>query len=178
MSRIGKLPIKIPENIKLSIKDNSLTFDNGKVNKKYNLSDGIIAELSDAQLKLSAIDKANPSSSRNIGMDRSNIKNIVFGMQSGFKTVLEVNGVGYKAAVDKSILILTLGYSHEIFYAIPKGIDVSIEKPNLVIISGQDKILVGQVAAEIISFRSPEPYKGKGIKVAGKPILRKEGKKK
>jgi len=178
MSRIGKLPIKIPENIKLSIIDNSLTFDNGKAKKNYSLSDGIVAELSDAQLKLSAIDKTNPDSSRNIGMDRSNIKNIVFGMQSGFKTVLEVNGVGYKAAVDKSILILTLGYSHEIFYAIPKGIDISIEKPNLVIISGQDKILVGQVAAEIISFRSPEPYKGKGIKVAGKPILRKEGKKK
>jgi large subunit ribosomal protein L6 len=113
-----------------------------------------------------------------IGMDRSNIKNIVSGMSVNFKTILEVNGVGYKTAIDKSTLILTLGYSHDIFYVLPKGIWITLEKPNLIIISGDDKILVGQVASEIISFRSPEPYKGKGIKKFGKSILRKEGKKK
>jgi large subunit ribosomal protein L6 len=111
-------------------------------------------------------------------MDRSNIKNIVQGLQEPFKTVLEINGVGYKAAVDKGVLMLTLGYSHEIFYALPKGISAAFEKPNLIIISGDDKVLVGQIASEIISFRKPEPYKGKGVKIFGKQILRKEGKKK
>ena len=113
-----------------------------------------------------------------IGMDRSNIKNIVNGLQEPFKTILEINGVGYKAAVEKEVLILTLGYSHEIYYALPKGITASFEKPNLIVLNGSDKVLVGQVASEIISFRKPEPYKGKGVKIAGKQILRKEGKKK
>ena len=111
-------------------------------------------------------------------MDRSNIKNIVQGLKESFKTTLEINGVGYKAAVDKGVLMLTLGYSHEIFYALPKGITAAFEKPNLIILSGDDKVLVGQVASEIISFRKPEPYKGKGVKIFGKQILRKEGKKK
>ena len=113
-----------------------------------------------------------------IGMDRSNIKNIVQGMQVPFKTILEINGVGFKTNVDKGILILTLGFSHEIFYAIPKTVSITPEKPNLLIISGEDKVLVGQTVAEIIDFKGTEPYKGKGIKVKGKAIIRKEGKKK
>ena len=113
-----------------------------------------------------------------VGMDRSNIKNIVQGMITPFKIILEINGVGYKASVTKNLLVLTLGYSHDIVYALPKGITAAFEKPNMVIITGDDKVLVGQIAAEIISFRKPEPYKGKGVKIAGKAILRKEGKKK
>ncbi len=178
MSRIGKLPIKIPQDIKVSLYDNQISFDNGKMKKNYNISSGIVVDFSDNQIKLSVSDKSNSDLSMKIGMDRSNIKNIVFGMSVGFKTVLEVNGVGYKTALDKSVLILTLGYSHDIFYVLPKEISVTLEKPNLVVVSGDDKVLVGQVASEIISFRAPEPYKGKGIKKFGKPILRKEGKKK
>jgi large subunit ribosomal protein L6 len=178
MSRIGKLPIKIPQDIKVSLYDNQISFDNGKIKKNYNISSGIIVDFSDNQIKLSVSDKSNSDLSMKIGMDRSNIKNIVSGMSVGFKTVLEVNGVGYKTALDKSVLILTLGYSHDIFYVLPKEISVTLEKPNLVVVSGDDKVLVGQVASEIISFRAPEPYKGKGIKKFGKPILRKEGKKK
>jgi len=178
MSRIGKLPIKIPQDIKVSLHDNQVSFDNGKIKKNYNISSGIVVDFSDNQIKLSVSDKSNSDLSMKIGMDRSNIKNIVSGMSVGFKTVLEVNGVGYKTALDKSVLILTLGYSHDIFYVLPKEISVTLEKPNLVVVSGDDKVLVGQVASEIISFRSPEPYKGKGIKKFGKPILRKEGKKK
>jgi len=178
MSRVGKLPVIIPDNIKVSVDKNIVTFDTGKVKKTYQLSLGVKAEIVDKQIKLSAIDKSIPDISMFVGMNRSNIKNLVAGLQTAFKTVLEINGVGYKASVDKSVLNLTLGYSHEIMYALPKGITAAFEKPNLIILTGDDKVLVGQAAAEIISFRKPEPYKGKGVKVFGKQILRKEGKKK
>jgi len=178
MSRVGKLPVSIPDNIKVTVDKDIITLDSGKAKKSYRVSLGVGVELLDKQIKLVAIDKTIPDISMFVGMDRSNVKNIVLGLKTGFKTTLEINGVGYKASVDKSVLILTLGYSHEIFYALPKGITAVFEKPNLIIISGDDNILVGQVAAEIISFRKPEPYKGKGVKVFGKKILRKEGKKK
>lgn len=178
MSRIGKLPINIPNNVKISIVDNIITFDNANIKKTYQVSGGVKIELTNKQIKLTAINKSIHDISMFIGMDRSNIKNIITGLQSPFKTILEINGVGYKALVENRLLILTLGYSHEIFYSLPLGINAVFEKPNLVIIYGNDKVLVGQVAAEIISFRKPEPYKGKGVKVFGKQILRKEGKKK
>ncbi len=178
MSRVGKLPVIIPENIKVTIDKTVITFDTGKIKKTYQVNSLVKAEFIDKKIKLSAVAKDNGTSPMFVGMDRSNIKNLVAGLNIPFKTTLEINGVGYKAAVDKSILTLTLGYSHEIFYGLPEGITAVFEKPNLVIISGDDKVLVGQVAAEIISFRKPEPYKGKGVKVSGKSILRKEGKKK
>ena len=178
MSRVGKLPVQIPDNIKISIDNGVVSFDAGKTKKTYQVSNGVKVEFADKQIKVSAVDKSIPDISMFVGMDRSNIKNIVAGLQTPFKTTLEINGVGYKASVDKGVLSLTLGYSHEILYALPQGINAAFEKPNLIIISGEDKVLVGQVAAEIISFRKPEPYKGKGVKVLGKAILRKEGKKK
>jgi len=178
MSRVGKLPVVVPDNIKVSLNGNVVSFDNGKVKKTYEVSFGVKVQLEDKTIKLAAADKNIPDISMFVGMDRSNIKNIVEGLNKGFKTTLEINGVGYKASVEKGVLVLTLGYSHEIFYALPKGVTAAFEKPNLIIISGDDKVLVGQVAAEIISFRKPEPYKGKGVKVFGKKILRKEGKKK
>lgn len=178
MSRVGKLPVIIPDNIKVTVNKNVISFDAGKVKKTYTVSPNVAVTVADNQIKLAATDKTIPDISMFVGMDRSNIKNIVTGLKAGFKITLEINGVGYKAAVDKNILVLTLGYSHEIFYALPAGITAAFEKPNLVIISGDDNVLVGQVAAEIISFRKPEPYKGKGVKIFGKKILRKEGKKK
>ena len=178
MSRIGKLPVNISDSIKVVIEKGIILFDSGKVKKSYQLSSGVKADFSNNQIKVSAINDSVPKISMFVGMDRSNIKNIVAGLQTPYKSTLEINGVGYKASVDKGVLALTLGYSHEIFYALPRGIEAAFEKPNLVIISGDDKVLVGQVTAEIISFRKPEPYKGKGVKIAGKKILRKEGKKK
>lgn len=178
MSRVGKLPVKIPENIKVAVDKSTISFDNGKAKTTYKVSPKVKIEFSDAQIKLLADENAPSDISMFIGMDRSNIKNIVAGLQEPFKTVLEINGVGYKALVDKEVLILTLGYSHEIYYSLPKGITAVFEKPNLIILTGSDKVLVGQVASEIISFRKPEPYKGKGVKIFGKQILRKEGKKK
>lgn len=178
MSRVGKLPVTIPESIKVSISGDIINFDNGKIKKSYKVSKGVKVELVDKTLVFTAIDKNIPDISMFVGMSRSNVKNIVSGLQTPFKTVLEINGVGYKASVDKGILSLTLGYSHDILYALPQGVTAAFEKPNLVVLTSEDKILVGRVASEIISFRKPEPYKGKGVKIAGKQILRKEGKKK
>ncbi len=178
MSRVGKLPVIIPDNIKVTVSKNEITFDSGKAKKTYEVNQKVKVDFADKKIQLSAINKEDSDSSMFVGMDRSNIKNIVAGLQSPFKTTLEINGVGYKAAVDKGILTLTLGYSHEIYYSLPQGISAAFEKPNFIVITGDDKVLVGQVAAEIISFRKPEPYKGKGVKISGKAILRKEGKKK
>ncbi|HLD76831.1 MAG TPA: 50S ribosomal protein L6 [Rickettsiales bacterium] len=178
MSRVGKLPVVVPDNIKVAINDNIVTLDNGKLKKEYAVSTGVKVSFVDKKIKLEAINKKTPKISMFVGMDRSNIKNIVQGMNTPFKVTLEFNGVGFKAAVTKNLLALTLGFSHDIVFALPKGIAAAFEKPNFIVISGDDKVLVGQIAAEIISFRKPEPYKGKGVKIAGKAILRKEGKKK
>jgi len=178
MSRVGKLPVIVPDSIKITTNKGVVMFDSGKITKTYKVSSGVEVEFVDKQIRIFAQNVSTPNISMFVGMDRSNIKNIVEGLKDNFKTTLEINGVGYKASVDKGNLILTLGYSHEIFYAIPKGITAIFEKPNLIVISGDDNVLVGQVAAEIISFRKPEPYKGKGVKIFGKKILRKEGKKK
>ena len=178
MSRVGKLPVAIADSIKVTINGRVIGFDNGKTKKEYTLSEGVQAVLEEKELKLSAIDKKIPKISMFVGMNRSNINNIVSGMIKDFETVLEINGVGYKASVQGNLLILDLGYSHEIVYAIPKNIKAVYEKPNLIRITGDDKVLVGQIAAEIIAFRKPEPYKGKGVKKQGQTILRKEGKKK
>lgn len=178
MSRVGKLPVKIPEAIKVSLNADILEFDSGKEKRNYKLSPAVKAEIIDGEIKLTAKDNKIPDASMFVGMNRSNIQNIVTGLTSGFTTTLEINGVGYKATVNGNILVLTLGYSHDIYYAIPQGITAKFEKPNFIVISGQDKVLVGQVASEIISFRKTEPYKGKGVKIKGQRILRKEGKKK
>ena len=178
MSRVGKLPITVPDSIKVAVKGSAIELSAGNNKKTYELSFGVAAAFAEGKIKISAKDESVPSISMFVGMDRSNLNSIVAGLTNPFKTTLEVNGVGYKVAVNKDMLTLTLGYSHEIIYKLPAGITAVFEKPNLIVISGNDKVSVGQVAAEIISFRKPEPYKGKGIKVFGKAILRKEGKKK
>jgi len=177
MSRVGKLPVKLPQGIKVDIKGSVLNFDNGNVIKSYRVMPSI--EVLRCQNDLKLVKKSDSTGCSNqIGMDRSNIKNIVLGMQIPFKIILEINGVGYKVMIDDRAAILSLGYSHEIYYVLPINVKLCFEKLNLVILSSDDKILVGQVASEIISFRKPEPYKGKGVKVFGKAIIRKEGKKK
>jgi len=178
MSRVGKIPVVIPDNVKVSQSGDTLEFSCENEKVSYSLSSGIGAEVSEKSVKLVVVNDSIPDITMFLGMNRSNINNIVNGLSKGFKVVLEVNGVGYKASVDKRVLVLTLGYSHEIYYSLPNGINATIEKPNLIVISGKDKVLVGQVSSEIISFRKPEPYKGKGVKIQGKKILRKEGKKK
>jgi large subunit ribosomal protein L6 len=177
MSRVGKLPVAIPEQIKIQVTDKEVKFDNGKLNRVYHVRPNVEVNYADNQIKLTA-KNGNKSYSIDVGMDRSNINNIVSGMMKPFEILLEVNGVGYKASVNQRMIILTLGYSHEIFYSLPEAVTAVFEKPNIIRLTSYDKILVGQVASEIIAFRKPEPYKGKGVKIAGSKILRKEGKKK
>ena len=112
------------------------------------------------------------------GTARSRVQNLVVGVSDGFKKELEISGVGYRALVQGRDLVLQLGFSHDVIYPIPEGIEIKCEKPTLVSVSGMDKQRVGQVAAEIRNFRKPEPYKGKGVKYADETIVRKEGKKK
>lgn len=178
MSRVGKLPVSIPDSVKVNLNSDILEFDSGKVKTTYKISPGVLVKIVDSQIKLSAAPNSASNTPMFVGMNRSNIQNIITGLTEGFKTTLEINGVGYKAVVNGNILVLTLGYSHDIYYAIPDAITATFEKPNLIVITGNDKVLVGQVASEIIAFRKTEPYKGKGVKIQGQRILRKEGKKK
>jgi large subunit ribosomal protein L6 len=111
-------------------------------------------------------------------MSRTLVANMVKGVTEGYSKSLEINGVGYRAALDGKVLKLNLGYSHDVNYAVPEGIEIKTPKPTEIVVSGINKQRVGQVAAEIRDWRGPEPYKGKGIKYAGETIFRKEGKKK
>lgn len=178
MSRVGKVPVTVPDSVKVAIKGSTIEFTAGTNKETYELSSGVSASFEDGKIKVFAKNKSIPKISMFVGMNRSNINNIVNGLTTPFKTTLEINGVGYRAAVKQDLVTLVLGYSHEIFYRLPNGVTAAFEKPNMLVISGGDKATVGQVVSEIISFRKPEPYKGKGVKILGQRILRKEGKKK
>ncbi len=175
MSRLGKLPIKIEKDLNVDIKDHVLTIKKGNKQKSYDFGDKVKVELVDDHLVVS---KIREEDSNFWGLHRNNINNLVLGLTQGFKNTLEFNGVGYRANVFGNVLLLGLGYSHDIAVEIPSDLKVTIEKPNLIVIEGDDKELVGRFGAKIISFRKTEPYKGKGIKKLGQYIVRKEGKKK
>jgi large subunit ribosomal protein L6 len=175
MSRIGKLPIKIPESMSVDIKDSSVMLAKDGLERSYVLSSGVDISFENGFLSLSSSAKNNK---KFVGLDRSNISNIVFGLNSKFNTKLEVNGVGYKFSIKDFSITFTLGYSHDIIYCLPDSVSATFEKPNILSLSSIDNILLGKVCADIISLRPPEPYKGKGIKKLGAEIFRKEGKKK
>jgi len=171
MSRLARNPINIPEDIKVSLADNVISFE-GKLGKSSSaLPEGIKVDLHDNLLHFTGENKAM------LGTVYANIKNEIIGNTKGFEKKLELVGTGYKANVSGKTLVLALGYSHDINFKIPEGIVIKVEK-NLVTVTGTSKQLVGQVAAEIKSFRKPEPYKGKGVRYEGEKIYRKEGKKK
>ena len=171
MSRLAKNPINIPEDIKVSLTDNVISFE-GKLGKSSStLPEGRLVDLKDNLLHFTGENKAM------LGTVYANVKNEIIGNTKGFEKKLELVGTGYKANVSGKTLVLALGYSHDINFQIPDGITIKVEK-NLVTVTGTSKQLVGQVAAEIKSFRKPEPYKGKGVRYEGEKIYRKEGKKK
>jgi large subunit ribosomal protein L6 len=143
----------------------------------FNFTDNVAVELTDGGLKVTPRDNSQPARAA-WGMSRTMIANLVKGVTDGFTRKLEINGVGYRAAVQGTNLQLALGYSHDVLYPIPAGITIQCAKPTEILISGIDRQRVGQVAAEIREYRSPEPYKGKGVKYAEEKIFRKEGKKK
>ena len=177
MSRIGKKPVAMPAGVTASMGEGTLSVKGPKGELKMPMSDLISYEMKDEGL---SITPANESKAARAfwGMQRTLVQNLVTGVTDGFTKVLEITGVGYRTNVQGKNLKLQLGYSHDVDFAIPEGIDIKTPDNTTVEISGMDKQRVGQVAAEIRRWRKPEPYKGKGIKYRGEYVFRKEGKKK
>ena len=177
MSRIGKKPVPIPAGVTASMEAGTLSVKGPKGELKMPMSDLISYEMQDDGLM---VKPANGSKAARAfwGMQRTLVQNLVTGVTEGFTKVLEITGVGYRANSRGKMLKLQLGYSHDVDFAIPEGIEIKTPDNTKVEISGIDKQKVGQVAAEIRRWRKPEPYKGKGIKYRGEYIFRKEGKKK
>jgi large subunit ribosomal protein L6 len=177
MSRIGKQPVAIPEGVSVEYAGSELSVKGPKGMLAMHMLDDVILSVGDKELVLKPRDSSKRSHSM-WGMQRTLVHNLIEGVTQGFEKKLEINGVGYRAAMKGSSLNLQLGYSHDIDFPIPEGIKIDCPDQTTIIISGIDKQKVGQVAAKIREFRKPEPYKGKGIKYAGEYIFRKEGKKK
>jgi large subunit ribosomal protein L6 len=177
MSRIGKKAVPVPAGVTATIEDRILSVKGPKGLLTMPLVDDIAYEVRAGEI---GVTPANDSKRARAywGMQRTLVSNLVIGVSDGFTKVLEITGVGYRAAVQGSNLRLQLGYSHDVDFAIPEGITIKTPDQTTVEISGTDKQRVGQVAAEIRRWRKPEPYKGKGIKYRGEFIFRKEGKKK
>ena len=177
MSRVGIAPVKVPQGVTVDIVDQKVTAKGKLGQLSVTLWDEVKAELEDGRIVVKPKDLSKRS--RMIwGLSRNLIKNIVKGVGEGYQINLEINGVGYRAAVQGKTLNLQLGYSHDINFPIPEGITIKCEKPTAISVFGADRHLVGQTAANIRALRKPEPYKGKGIKYDTEKILRKEGKKK
>jgi large subunit ribosomal protein L6 len=177
MSRVGKNPVEVPAGVEVAIKG-GLVSAKGKLGTlDFQATDDVEITQEDSKIWVKPLNETKKARAM-WGTARSRIQNMVQGVSEGFTKELEINGVGYRAAVQGQALNLQLGFSHDVAYPIPEGITIKCEKPTSISISGADKQKVGQVAAEIRSYRPPEPYKGKGVKYADEVILRKEGKKK
>jgi len=177
MSRIGKNPVAIPDGVRVELSDQTLTVRGTNATLSLVISNDVTATIADGNVTVEPKDEGKRARAM-WGTTRALINNMVTGIATGFTRNLEINGVGYRAAVQGSNLNLQLGYSHDIAYPIPPDVKIVCERPTVIAISGADRQRVGQVAAEIRSFRPPEPYKGKGIKYSDETIRRKEGKKK
>ena len=178
MSRVGKNPVTVDQSIEVHLQDNHLQVKGklGALARKFPKE--VTLSFQDGKIKVEPIDKDDSRSRSMWGLSRTLVHNMVKGVSDGWTQDLEMTGVGYKATVANNMLVLFLGYSHEIIYAIPQGITIKCEKPTAITVFGSDKQLVGQVAAEIRLLRKPEPYKGKGIRYKDEVIRRKETKKK
>ena len=177
MSRIGKKSVAVPAGVTASINGQSVSVKGPKGELKLVLNEQVLVKMEEGAIKVDPKDQTKLARS-SWGMSRTLVQNMVKGVTDGFSKSLEINGVGYRAALNGKVLQLNLGYSHDVNYAVPQGIEIKVPKPTEIVISGIDKQRVGQVAAEIREYRGPEPYKGKGVKYAGETIFRKEGKKK
>jgi large subunit ribosomal protein L6 len=177
MSRIGKRPVALPSGVSASTEGQKLSVKGPKGTLDLHMRDEIRYDISDEGINVQPAD-ATKEARAFWGMQRTLVQNLVTGVTEGFTKTLEISGVGYRAQAQGRNLRLQLGYSHDVNFPVPEGIDVKTPDQNTVEISGIDKQQVGQVAAEIRRWRKPEPYKGKGIKYRGEYIFRKEGKKK
>lgn len=177
MSRIGKRPVPVPEGVTATVDGQTVTAKGPKGELTFVVNDEVLVKLEDGVINVDPRDQSQVARAK-WGMSRTQIANIVNGVKDGFEKRLEISGVGYRAAMQGSRLQLSLGYSHDVNYEVPEGVAITVPRPTEIVVSGIDKQVVGQVAAEIRGFRGPEPYKGKGVKYADEKIIRKEGKKK
>ncbi|MBN9136809.1 MULTISPECIES: 50S ribosomal protein L6 [Phyllobacterium] len=177
MSRIGKKPVAVPPGVTASVDGQTIKAKGPKGELSFVANDEVLVKFEDNAVRVDPRDSSKTARSK-WGMSRTMIVNIFTGVKDGFEKRLEINGVGYRAAMQGKNLQLSLGFSHEVIYDVPAGITVAVPKPTEIVVTGIDKQQVGQVAAEIREYRGPEPYKGKGVKYAGEKIVRKEGKKK
>ncbi|MEM9989100.1 MAG: 50S ribosomal protein L6 [Pseudomonadota bacterium] len=177
MSRIGKRPIEVPKGVDAKIDGQKVSAKGPKGELEFVVNELCLVEMGDNGVTVTPVNKSKEARSM-WGMSRTMVSNIFEGVSEGFKKNLELVGVGYRAQMKGKTLVLALGYSHDVEFETPEGIEIKCAKPTEIEITGRDKQAVGQVAAKIRSFRPPEPYKGKGVKYAGEYIFRKEGKKK
>ncbi len=177
MSRVGKKPVAVPSGVTATVDGQLIKVKGSKGELSFVVPENVSVAMEDGAVAVNPRDETKDARAK-WGMSRSQLANMVEGVTKGFERKLEINGVGYRAAVAGKVLKLSLGYSHDVEYAIPTGITITTPKPTEVVVAGIDKRQVGQTAAEIREFRSPEPYKGKGVKYSDEFIFRKEGKKK
>ncbi len=179
MSRIAKMPVKLPQGVNATIAADAVTVKGAKGALTLKLADGLSVSQKDQELVVVIAEgKATNERVAAAGATRANLANMVTGVTKGFERKLELVGVGYRAAVQGKNLNLTLGFSHPVAFAVPEGISIETPSQTEIIVKGTDRQKVGQVAAVIRGYRPPEPYKGKGVRYAGEKIVMKEGKKK
>ncbi len=177
MSRVGKYPVEIPAGVQVAMANRILTAKGKLGELTLALTDNVDATIDGNKVAIAP--RGNSTPARMMwGTTRALVASMVKGVSVGFSKTMEITGTGYRAAVNGNALVLNLGFSHDVNFAIPAGIKITCEKPTTIKVEGVDKRLVGQVCAEIRAWRPPEPYKGKGVKFEGEAILRKEGKKK
>ncbi len=175
MSRIGKLPIEIPEKVDVKLANNLLTVSGPKGELSRELGEVVEVVVEDGQIEVRRPNDSREARSHH-GLVRSLVANMVEGVDQGFKRQLEINGVGYRAKTMGRYVHLELGYSHPIIFELPEGVSCQVERQTQVTLESADRELLGQVAAKIRALRKPEPYKGKGIRYSDEVIIRKAGK--
>ena len=177
MSRIGKKPVTIPAGVTLTQNGQDIAVKGPKGELSFTLPSAVTGSLKDGEFTVQTVEGSKNASAM-WGMSRTMVANLIEGVTNGFKKELELRGVGYRAQAQGTKLTMQLGFSHDVIYEAPEGIKIAAPKPTQIIIEGIDKQKVGQVAAEIRSYRKPEPYKGKGVRYLGEYVRQKEGKKK
>ncbi len=177
MSRIGKKPVELPSGVSASVSGQKIEVKGPKGTRSFTATDDVTITV-DGNVITVKPRGMSKRARQQWGLSRSMVANLVTGVSDGFKKELELSGVGYRAAMQGNVLKLSLGYSHEVNFAVPAGVTITSPKQTEITVEGIDQQLVGQVAANIREWRAPEPYKGKGIRYAGEFIFRKEGKKK
>jgi large subunit ribosomal protein L6 len=177
MSRIGKKPVELPKGVSASVSGQTIEVKGPKGARNFTAGDDVTITIDGTAVKVSPRGTSKRARQQ-WGMVRSMVANLVEGVTTGFKKELEIQGVGFRAAVAGNVLKLSLGYSHEVNFDVPAGVTVTAPKQTEIVVEGMDQQLVGQVAANIRDWKRPEPYKGKGIRYKGEFVFRKEGKKK